>query len=162
MSRALKTKFPCRLCGVPAEVERLRDAKRAECDACAERQQILSRFNTLNSIARRTAAVANSGADADEGGRFVARWIHSCVLSLEAAAVATKGAQRFSPRDKRRLLLNARKLCAHVVRSLDTLDGEWFDGLVAEAGGVELLAGEAEPAVEVRPAPSLRLVREDA
>jgi hypothetical protein len=82
--RALKTKFPCRGCGVPSEVATLAEAATARCPDCRERDRLVTLCNLLDTGAERTLDEVARDDDSPEAAR-AARYLHAAEEFIRAA-----------------------------------------------------------------------------
>lgn len=90
MARPLKTKFPCKHCGEPAEVTKLRYGEFARCPKCAERQRLYSLANYRDEECTRRLkkahAAYNAAPDDRDSRAWLAELFRALGVKLEAAA----------------------------------------------------------------------------
>lgn len=156
--RTLKTKFPCKQCGAPAEVERLRDEKFATCDPCARRARALSYVNCLHAAGRRSADAGNA-AQNEEG--LLAEWFKGLSQHTEALSLAVKALPDLGPGDRRKLLVGSASWFGWIQRRLNDLKPR-LDELADEAGFPVVdggLKASSPPEEAVRPPVALAIVK---
>lgn len=159
MAKMLKTKFPCRSCGVPAEVRRLRDGDTALCQPCGVRVRALQRIDLCDWATDRSVARAQ---EAEDVLPLLIEWLKSSELATSASRVAMEAIRSALPTEVPRLVRVARgrSRWAHdVLRQLE----EFFDAALTEAKSqrpLQVLDGDGEIPTDPAPArPELKLVR---
>lgn len=162
MPRALKTKFPCRVCSAPAEVERLRDAPRAICSRCASRESLFRTVHYRDKEAKRRLAEVDgkveSSAEIMRGVLMgMAQKLTAAAACLEALGVAA------SPAEQRHLVRCARGRAAYAVAELQVNASHFEEALaeIAEEAGLAVVQGglAEEAAMPSRAATPLRVVK---
>lgn len=151
--RVLKTKFPCKTCGEPAEVERLRYAEHAMCDRCSARNEAIRRWRWREDSIRRRADEAN-GKD-DDRDRLTS-WLDVVADQLKAVADRVRSLPRLTPAERRHVAIGAAsrlKAARGNLRRLAVL----MSRVEKESDTLEIFSGSGE-ASEVPP-PVLRLVK---
>jgi hypothetical protein len=164
MSRVLKTKFPCRHCGDPAPVARLRDAPQAQCEPCMRRRGALMMIAYADESAERERAKVDGKAET---------WLAAADGVLKSAERWVTGAQRcvevvphVRALERRTWIeVGARSRVRAAMRLLEDLEQRLLV-LAAEElpQGLEVIASasdDIQPAPERTP-PVLRLVRRDS
>lgn len=157
MSRYLKTKFPCRHCGEPTEVERLREKDFATCERCGERYRARSRAHWVDEDAKKKREHAE---DADNTFDLVLRWLKAAERRVEAAALFVEALPVLTPSERRHYLKAAKSRARHVHSILEQL-GKHFDELIAdEDHGFRVLEGGGE-IPEGAPTVTIRMIGRD-
>lgn len=162
MPRTLKTKFPCRVCRAPAEVERLREGPTAMCERCARRQSLFSTIAYRDKeVSRRLAEVDGKVETSAELMRGVlmamAQKLTAAAACLEAVEVAA------SPAEQRHLVRCARGRAAEAVGHLQVNASHFEEALgeITEEAGLAVVQGglAEEVAMPQRRGTILQLVK---
>lgn len=179
--RALKTKFPCTVCGTPGQdVQRLAEGESIKCERCAELCRLYSlaawalegreeRAQLGNGKAPEGKAwLARQVADVGNPGARLALWLEAVGKCLDAAGHMSRALQaEFRPKEKarcaqalvremrraRRDLREMERWARHVEES-----SRYMRPVPPEAQG-ELLASAPESAARERP--TLHLLRKE-
>lgn len=161
MPRPLKTKFPCRVCRAPAQVERLREGPTAMCERCARRQSLFS------TIAYRDKEVSRRLAEVDGKAETSAKLMHGVLLAmaekLRAAACLEAVEVAASPAEQRHLVRCARGRAAEAVGHLQVNASHFEEALqeITEEAGLAVVQGglAEEVAMPTCRNPVLQLVK---
>jgi hypothetical protein len=162
MSRVLKTLYPCKGCGTPAQVERRRDAPHATCDRCAARARFRSSWSWKLEDAEKHALRGNA-AGAESTSLFVREWLRALSSKLEAASAMLAFPDWFELRERRKLVRAALARMEKVQEQLGEL-AFYAAGLVAEVNqeaGIEGVLSGGGAASETRMPANLRVVGAD-
>lgn len=158
--KALKTKFPCVVCGVPAEVRRLLEGPHALCALCKTRKSALSRVGIADWAAQREYKKVNGNEE-----EAVALLI-GCLKSIEHRVTASRYsleaiASAF-PNDVVRLVRMGRSRAQWATSLLGQLE-EFFEMALQEAKSarpLQVLDGGGETLESVDP-PQLTILRKE-
>jgi len=140
VSRRLEGKYPCKICGRPAEVAHRRVIPEAMCEPCLMRQ---ASFQTLEASIRRARTemeLAETTAGGDDGLRRLASAIERFAEVVTEYMTAKAHAH---PAEERRLLLTARSWAEFTASKYTKLADELMKA-AHEAPKFELLRGLAE------------------
>lgn len=161
MPRMLKTKFPCRDCKVPTEVERLRYADKATCPLCSSRRLALSKIHWADERFSRELKKVN-GVES-EIVPFLIGWLKALEASIEGSRHCLETLDVAHAREVPSLTRSARNRARTAKKYLEEL-APFFEELIAEAKSnrpMTLLEGGAELPSEGSAPPALRLLRRE-
>ena len=152
--RALKTKFPCRDCGTPAEVGSLCEKDHARCPRCRERTRLLRLAQWADDESNRYFEAVADDHESPEAARM-ARYLRAAEERVQAARWLAEAVAHALPGERHQFIRIAQARAAWAASVLSKM-GLLAGAAIREETGLEPLDGGCE--VSPPRLPALRLV----